>query len=135
LANSLGIPTQFFLGVGDFFGQGAIGGIDLETMTFMMGFRIDILGVRLQIAFNVTILGVEKLNNVYARFDFGAVQALGIGARVRFTLGETLDETLSISMQGLINQVFDSFKFRTDPQTVFEEILQAIKDLGRRLGL
>jgi len=110
----------------------AAGGLDVETMSFHLS--VKALGT-VQVGFTASMLGTEGGSNLYKGFDFGKVGALGIGARVRVVAGLTTDDNISFSIQSLVEALFNQIKFRSDPQAVFEEILQKIEDLGRRLGI
>lgn len=136
LAHSFGVDTLWWIGIPDFFGSGAAAAIDLETMTFMVGFKFNVGVTALQASFNVSILGIAKQNNfIEGGFDFGAVKALGIGTRIRFTLGGTVDETIAVSIQALIEGAFEAIQIDADPQQVFESLIQKVQELGYKLGL
>lgn len=131
LAESLGLPTSLWLDF-DLVAFSAAGGLDVETMSFHLS--VKALGT-VQVGFTASMLGTEGGSNLYKGFDFGAVKALGIGARVRVVAGITTDDNITFSIQGLVEALFDQIKFRSDPQAVFEEILETIQELGRKIGI
>jgi len=131
MAESFGVPTALWLDL-DLVAFSAAGGLDLESMTFSLS--VKALGT-VQVSFSATMLGWEGGDNLYKGYDFAASKALGIVARVRVVAGLTTDNVIGFSIQGMVETLFDTFKYRADPQAVFAEILQKIQDLGRRLGL
>ncbi len=136
-AISMGLDTQYWFGADAIVAGGAIG-LDLPTMSFFLGFQINV-GIEIQIGFGLSILGnIGELgggNNLYLGLDFAESAALGMALRLKVVAIAAFDENFIISIQGLIQEIFNMIKFRSDPQAVFDELLQKIQDLGRELGI
>lgn len=135
-ANELGIDTRYWFGV-DFLIVGGVVGLDLESMTFFLGFRADIGLVQVQVGSTLSILGnIGDLgggNNLHLDFDFVESGALGFATRVRATLGGTMDQSLTLSLQLMIEEIFKLIKFYSDPQAVFDRILEQLRELGKQI--
>ena len=136
-AIAMGLDTQYWFGA-DLIAAGGAIGIDFPTMSFLLGFKINV-GIEIQIGFGLSILGnIGDLgggDNLHLGLDFAESAALGMALRLKVVAIAAFDENIILSIQGLIQEIFSMISFRSDPQAVFDELLQKIQDLGRSIGL
>lgn len=123
------VPTAFV--IPDVAGQYI--SFDLATFTVRVGFKLSVLGNGARATFQISLLGARELVTPNKGFTFPESGFIGVYARLRLSaVGVVLksppfDLELEKLVKGLVNTVF---KDTSSPQTIYQEIIEYLKELG-----
>lgn len=133
LLTMAGLSPQVTIWVGGWVLQ-----IDLGTITFRLGVSAFLdKGTGAWATAQFTILGTEGGNNILGSYDFKEIKGFGASLWLQFkALGASLDPDLTMSLESAITNMFNQIKQDVgEPSKLFNDLLDKIRDLGRRLGL
>lgn len=128
LANDLNIATGFSISeIGQYVS------FDLSTFTLRVGFKLSLFGNGARATFQLSLLGAEEFVTPNKGFTFPEMGFVGGYARLRLSaVGVTVKSPpFKMELESFIKGIVDAvFKNVGSAEQIYQELLEALKDLG-----